>query len=63
MEIYYACAFIEQVLDLIHNLEVVEALMSDSVSSLEDWGWAKQLRYYITPNKEGVQVFLHLQNC
>ncbi len=37
-----------QVLDLIHHIDVVEALISDGVSSSDDWVWVKQLRYYRT---------------
>ena len=37
-----------QVLDLIHHIDVVEALISERVSSSDDWGWVKQLRYYRT---------------
>ncbi|KAL0018230.1 hypothetical protein WJX79_009392, partial [Trebouxia sp. C0005] len=36
------------VLDLIHHIDVVEALISERVSSSDDWGWVKQLRYYRT---------------
>ena len=35
-----------QVLDLIHNLEVVNSLMADGARQLTDWAWSKQLRYY-----------------
>ncbi len=37
-----------QVLDLIHHIDVVEALLSEGVSSSDDWVWVKQLRYYRT---------------
>ena len=37
-----------QVLDLIHHIDVVEALISEGVSSSDDWVWVKQLRYYRT---------------
>ena len=37
-----------QVLDLIHHIDVVEALISEGVTSLDDWTWVKQLRYYRT---------------
>ena len=37
-----------QVLDLIHNIDVVEVLISKGAMSVEDWVWVKQLRYYHT---------------
>lgn len=37
-----------QVLELIHHIDVVEALLSEGVSSSDDWVWVKQLRYYPT---------------
>lgn len=37
-----------QVLDLIHHIDVVEALISEGVSSSDNWAWVKQLRYYRT---------------
>ncbi|KAL0047749.1 hypothetical protein WJX82_010930, partial [Trebouxia sp. C0006] len=36
------------VLDLIHHIDVVEALLSEGVSLSDDWVWVKQLRYYST---------------
>ncbi|CAD7696588.1 unnamed protein product [Ostreobium quekettii] len=33
------------VLDLIHYLEVADALTQEGTSDLEDWAWAKQLKY------------------
>ncbi|KAK9815706.1 hypothetical protein WJX72_008353 [[Myrmecia] bisecta] len=38
------------VLDLIHNLEIVETLIADGTTSLDDWSWSKQLRYYPGPS-------------
>jgi len=37
-----------QVLDLIHHIDIVDALISEGVSSSDDWVWVKQLRYYRT---------------
>mmetsp|Transcript_17017 Transcript_17017/g.54247 ORF Transcript_17017/g.54247 Transcript_17017/m.54247 type:complete len:3325 (+) Transcript_17017:156-10130(+) len=34
------------VLDLIHNIDIVDQLMKNQVSSTGDWVWSKQLRYY-----------------
>ena len=36
------------VLDLIHNMDVVDQLISAGTSSLNDWQWRKQLRYYMS---------------
>jgi hypothetical protein len=35
------------VLDLIHNMDVVEQLVSNSVMHLGHWQWQKQLRFYV----------------
>jgi Hydrolytic ATP binding site of dynein motor region len=35
-----------QVLDLIHNIDVLDQLVAERTSSLADWAWSKQLRYY-----------------
>ena len=36
------------VLDLIHNMDVVEQLGNANAAALTDWQWRKQLRYYLT---------------
>eukprot|EP00796_Vickermania_ingenoplastis_P008408 gene8408-5889_t len=33
------------ILDVIHNIEIVEMLIDKSVKSIEEWWWQKQLRY------------------
>ncbi len=38
------------VLDLIHNIEVVRLLIAQRVTTLDDWNWHKQLRYYLLPD-------------
>ena len=35
------------VLDLIHNIDVVEQLQRARVTAVTDWQWQKQLRYYL----------------
>ena len=38
------------ILDIIHNVDVVDTLMQDSIVSSQnpnDWMWYKQLRYFI----------------
>ena len=37
------------ILDVIHNLDVIEDLMGNKVKSLDDWFWLKQLRYAHNP--------------
>uniref|UniRef100_A0A7S1KLM8 Cytoplasmic dynein 2 heavy chain 1 n=1 Tax=Percolomonas cosmopolitus TaxID=63605 RepID=A0A7S1KLM8_9EUKA len=54
----HATAFVNElklkslILDLIHNIDVVEQLMEGKVSQLSNWGWQKQLRFYFE-TKEG----------
>ena len=38
------------ILDIIHNIDVVEALTKDNIvttQNVNDWMWFKQLKYYI----------------
>lgn len=42
------------VLDTIHNIDVVNQLISERASSLQDWVWQKQLRYYLNDDQECV---------
>ncbi|CAM9134653.1 unnamed protein product [Chrysoparadoxa australica] len=39
------------VLDLVHNMDVVEQLQRAGANSVNDWAWQKQLRYYAEGNK------------
>ncbi|EAN79214.1 dynein heavy chain, putative [Trypanosoma brucei brucei TREU927] len=39
------------ILDVIHHIEVVEALVAKGVTSTESWWWQKQLRYYMNENE------------
>eukprot|EP00736_Rhodelphis_marinus_P001173 Rmarinus@m.17616 len=39
------------VLDLIHNIDVVELLRERNVTQIDDWSWHKQLRYYVEGGK------------
>ncbi|XP_069679211.1 cytoplasmic dynein 2 heavy chain 1 isoform X2 [Periplaneta americana] len=41
-------------LDTIHHMSIVEHLISVKISSVEDWNWQKQLRFYT--RKDGVAV-------
>lgn len=34
------------ILDLIHNIAVVEELINSNINSKESWGWLRQLKYY-----------------
>lgn len=44
------------VMDLIHNISVVDQLIDAQASSLSDWKWRSQLRYYQNP--ENGRVFM-----
>jgi dynein heavy chain 2 len=33
------------ILDLIHNIDVVNQLLNKEVKTLDDWQWFKQLKY------------------
>lgn len=35
------------VLDVIHNLDVVDQLIASACTSVSEWAWQKQLRYYV----------------
>lgn len=37
------------VLDTIHHISVVEGLAEAKVTSVDDWEWKKQLRFYLDP--------------
>lgn len=43
------------ILDLVHNMDVIDQLVKADVRSVSDWAWFKQLRYYSEP-KEGVRL-------
>lgn len=36
------------ILDLIHNVEVIECLIANKVNSVHDWEWHRQLKFFIT---------------
>ncbi|XP_061575223.1 dynein cytoplasmic 2 heavy chain 1 isoform X3 [Cololabis saira] len=39
------------ILDIIHNISMVKQLIQTGVTSTDDWGWKKQLRFYMGPDK------------
>ncbi|EFC42807.1 cytoplasmic dynein [Naegleria gruberi] len=39
------------ILDIIHNIDVVQCLIDGNVSSIQHWLWQKQLRFYIENGK------------
>uniref|UniRef100_A0A3Q3KJ04 Cytoplasmic dynein 2 heavy chain 1 n=1 Tax=Monopterus albus TaxID=43700 RepID=A0A3Q3KJ04_MONAL len=39
------------ILDIIHNISVVKHLIQAGVTSPDAWGWKKQLRFYMGPDK------------
>ncbi len=48
------------VLDLIHNIEVVQLLIARNVTSTDHWLWKKQLRFYL--NKQSACAVEQLRN-
>ncbi|KEG15451.1 dynein heavy chain [Trypanosoma grayi] len=42
------------IMDLIHNIEVVDALIQNGIEKETDWLWRKQLRYYLDRNNNCV---------
>jgi dynein heavy chain 2 len=44
------------ILDIIHNIEIVDVLISSGVSNSGEWGWYKQLKYTIDPRKDTCNV-------
>jgi dynein heavy chain 2 len=48
------------VLDLIHNIEVVQLLIVKNVTSTDHWLWKKQLRFYL--NKQSACAAERLRN-
>ncbi|KAK3283536.1 hypothetical protein CYMTET_8768 [Cymbomonas tetramitiformis] len=46
------------VLDLIHNIDVVDQLIAEGASMTGDWCWHRQLRYYVQKGKAGSKVYM-----
>ena len=44
------------ILDIIHNIEVVDALITNGVKNTSQWEWYKQLKYSIDPRKDVCNV-------
>jgi dynein heavy chain 2 len=44
------------VMDLVHNIDVVEQLKAKRTNNTEQWQWKKQLRYYFESNKAVVKM-------
>jgi dynein heavy chain 2 len=45
------------VLDVVHNLDVLDQLLRKGVRSLDEWQWKKQLKYYLEKGKSVVRMF------
>jgi dynein heavy chain 2 len=43
------------ILDLIHNIEVLDTLLSNKVQRANEWHWFRQLRYYLKPGVSAEQ--------
>ena len=52
-----------QVLDLIHHLDVVDALVKEGATSINDWVWIKQLRYYRTGRQGSSAVAVNMADA
>jgi len=46
------------IMDLIHNISVVDQLIDAQASALNDWKWRSQLRYYQSPEDGRVQMMM-----
>ena len=44
------------ILDVIHMIEVVDALIAADTAALTEWMWQKQLRYYVVGGKAVVRM-------
>lgn len=44
------------IMELIHFVDVVQYLMDENVSQIDDWRWIKQLRYYTDLNSDKIKV-------
>jgi len=39
------------ILDIIHNIEVVDLLIEKNTNDVSDWSWHKQLKYHVDQRK------------
>ena len=46
------------ILDLIHYIDIIDNLINNSVDSLKDWAFYKQLRYEISKKKNNAEVIM-----
>uniref|UniRef100_A0ABM5FWF4 Cytoplasmic dynein 2 heavy chain 1 n=2 Tax=Agamidae TaxID=81953 RepID=A0ABM5FWF4_9SAUR len=44
------------ILDVIHNIDIVQQLNEAQVQSVDDWAWKKQLRFYLKEKKCYIQM-------
>jgi dynein heavy chain 2, cytosolic len=44
------------ILDIIHNIEVVDLLIEKGTNDPADWSWHKQLKYYMDPRTKMARV-------
>ncbi|PAA68244.1 hypothetical protein BOX15_Mlig013490g1 [Macrostomum lignano] len=44
------------ILDMIHNIDVVDQLMAHNTRRQEDWMWQKQLRFYLKPSDKCCEI-------
>lgn len=45
------CLKIRSILiDLVHHVSIVEHLLANNVTNIQDWYWLQQIKYYMNPN-------------
>ena len=52
-----------QVLDVIHHLDIVEALINEGTRSPQEWAWVKQFRYYRTGRAGNAAVLVKMADA
>lgn len=46
------CLKIRSILiDLVHHASIVEQLLANNVTNIQDWCWLQQIKYYMNPNQ------------
>ncbi|KAJ6628053.1 Cytoplasmic dynein 2 heavy chain 1, partial [Pseudolycoriella hygida] len=46
------CLKIRSILiDLVHHVAIVESLIANNVTNVQDWFWLQQIKYYMSPNQ------------
>jgi dynein heavy chain 2 len=51
------------ILDLIHNISVLDEMLASKVQRASEWGWFKQLRYYLRPGEKKNPCTVRMLEC